>query len=403
MNVTVTVGAQDYSVVTLDGVSITWGRQDLSAPPAPSTCTVTLLRDDQLTAPIEPDLFTIGSELTVTVTPQRSAVHGVILEDWITDTYLDPDTQPAMTRFSGRVTDVTVTRDTVELVAVSRLLSSLARLDTEFPAAPGPVELVAAVGDALTHVAGELAPVTVTLGPPTVFTVDPDASGPVNAATYVQDLAGVIPGGAVWESPDGLELRYTVGNRATNDPLVSIRADEVGEEWTLTKTVGDRRNVVTVEWLSGTVVAEDATDIAVHGRYPLELAAPLDNATDATTVGRLQLVAGTNPSWRLDSLNVPLAALAPWRQAQLVAGLVPDVMLEVPELVDGVQVFYFLEGWDEILGPQRWDLTLYLSDANLTRPPQPWDDAAAYGTWDEMVPSGLTWDDLLTTWITPVI
>ena len=374
MTTTVTIAGTPVAALVLDGVTISHGRQDLAGPVGPSTATVTILRDSPLGV-WDANTVRVGDLVTITRTPPG---------------------QTSTTRFRGRVTDVTAGRDVATVVAVSNPLSQLGRLTISTAGQSGNVSTV--IASVLAAALAQLPdPVTVNTAPGAVtVTVPPQTN--VTAAAWLAELAAQEPAGTIAETVDGTGLVYRPLDRSTNTPAITFTGNELGQDWNLSKSVADRANTVTVDWTAGTITVDDPADIAAFGRYAAELDLWIDDVIDATRSARLRLTYGTNLVWQLDGATVPAATLTAARQAQIAAAVRVGALVEIPELIPGAQRRYFVEGWDELHGPARWDLTLYLSDAGLSRPPQTWDDAPPALTWST-VPAGLTWDDLLTTWI----
>jgi hypothetical protein len=365
---TVTLDGVPVEALVLQGVQITYGRQDVVSQPEATSCSLTLLYDSSL-GTLDVETLRIGAPVEV---------------------YMDVDL-----RFAGTVTDVQVDRNVAQLVAVSPVLARLGRYTAPtVPAASGTTGT--AMGTAWpTFQAAYATPPTLDASSGTV-TVDVDPATEENAAGWLAAVVGSEPAGVLFERISTGELVF----RGTEDrrdltPLLELDGTTTSADWSVSRRVAEKINTVAVEWTGGTVELADAADVAAAGVYEETISTLIDNELDATTRARLTLRNRTDPDWQLDALRI---AVSTWPgidpPSTWIGPLEIGRVVVLPELLPGFQTRYFVEGYTERIGRDLWELELYLSDVTLTRPADRWIDVALGVTWAGMNQT-LTWDDVL--------
>lgn len=372
-SVTVTAWpATDVSTATLNRVSVTYGAQDLTAQPDPSTCSLELLYDSTL-GTLDLENFPLGQRLIVTVTPAGYS---------------------GRVRFIGKITDAVVDRDVLLLTLVSEPLQKLARQTITLDA------YAATLTDEALNIAGHAIPdllnIIATGG--TVSVSSPAIDG-VNALTYCQTIASNEPAGRLFEYPWTNDFAYFRGQDARDDvtPDLTLASSEILDDWSIRRSVVQLCNRAVVVDANGIeTVVENYAHQLEFGVYEIRLETSLSSTTDAEILATKTVTAGVNPAWILSGIRIPLGTLSAARQDEIVPLLVVGTVVEIPELYPGAQTVYFLEGYDETVGRGFWDVTLYLSDISASWNPQQWDDLAALLTWSA-VPASTTWNDLATS------
>lgn len=364
--VTVTLDGNPAEELTLQGVEISYGRQDVTAQPEATTCSMSLLYESSLGS-LDPDTLRIGTPLEVYVGTER--------------------------RFAGVVTDVEVDRNTAQLVAVSPVLSRLGRYTAPtVPATTGTTGTALAAGwNAFQNAYSTPPALDASTG---TVTVDVDAQSDVGPLEWLAPVIASEPAGVLFERISTGEIVFRDSDdRRTIVPAYTFTGDTTSIGWRFARRIAEKVNTVSVTWTGGTVDLDDATDVAAAGVYQTSLETVIDNETDATTAARFILRNQTVPGWQLDALPVGVAVLDSLDQAALAALEVGSVV-EIPEILPGFQTLYFVEGYTERIGRDLWELELYLSDVSLSRPADRWVDVGAGVTWAGMNQT-LTWDDVL--------
>lgn len=389
MSWTVDIAGTDYSDSVIDNITVYWGREDLYRQPNPATCTISIVRvTSDIT--IDPQLFDIDQPVTVYTNIDA------------TDHY----------RFYGYITDITVNFYTIDLVAVSpaaRLASYAPYVDLTPAFDPGPI------WDFSQYPTGykleTLIPdfpgnpqITADTGESSVgFWYD--QPGIVNYWNAVQAIVageqfGVLVddmtlGGAPW-----WQMRFTdaTARRQTN-PTLTFTGNEIIRDWTLTKQVGDKVNYLTVSlpahpdgwWPENNTNFDqpsDSTDI----QYTGDLNPTYSNPETVATLASGIIGLWRTPTYRLRRISIPMSALDETRQAAILTNVRMSELVRLPEIVPGLPTDYFIEGCQDQFVEGRYVLTLFLSDATLSHPPDRWEDADPTLEWGQ-VSASLTWGD----------
>jgi hypothetical protein len=363
--------------------SIRHGRDDPTSQPAADSATLELVG-------ALPAAAVIGAGVTV------RGVH--------------PITAAAYDRFAGRITDVSIGWDSVDiptatLIAVGELADMGRRVIGD---APYPAELDGTrVNRAIVAAGVATDPIRSDPGYLTVLARDVDAA----PALTVAGDAAYDGAGFVWQATDGAVLYADAMHRRAPDIALELVACDLPLTLAWSQTLEGLANDVAVRYgvpPSGgeqpEVRGADPSSIAAYGTHAASLTTRIANVSDATERLNLILARQAAPAWVLSRLAFELQSPA------VDAALTSDLLgLEVHDLlnVTGMpagapmpSAFVFVEGWVETLEAGRWALELIVSDYCRTAPAPTWDDADPLWTWDTLAPS-LTWDAI--TCLPPVL
>jgi hypothetical protein len=353
---------------TLQGVSINYGRTDLSSSPAPMSCSLSILWDSSL-GTLDPDLFLIGNGIGIA-----------------NDTGW---------RFQGEMTDVSVNKDVISITAVSRPLSRLSRLTLDFTGLSSSSGVV--LGSALSTIELAIGYIVKSVSIGTVGVTAPTSTA-ANALDYLQQIADSEPSGVLSDDRNA-RLWFTDANdRRTTTPAATLLASEISNAWTAERRVSSKANRARVGWTGGTVQYDDTADQATYGVYEDSVTTLINNSSDATILATRMVKNQTVPDWQLSELTLELSTLSAARQLALTTAFQISNLIEIPTLFAGLQTKYFVEGYSERIGQTSWSITLYLSDITLTRPADRWIDVPVAEQWNTLAPA-LTWDQ---AWKEPV-
>lgn len=397
----VTVGGVSYSDKALEGLSITYGRQDTNEQARAGYCRVSLIAAGDSALPIS-----LLQPVTVDVLNTAGTAY--------------------VRLFTGTVSDLSkrleATGDAPTIVSYElTAVSGLARL---IAATAGGAGLAAELdGNRVRSiVSGALDTLTWQTYPSNVTWAN--ASGTWNNVSGiieqidagVYELAAYTGGeanayelivqaassglGQLYETTDG-RIGYAEATRRVTDAVagyVEIPADYVLVDGIALETnSGDVLNAVTVNYASGSEYAEDVTSIGKYGLQASSVDTQLSNATDAQARAVREVELHREPRESLTELSIPV-------HLDGISGTLRDALLEVsmglPVKVPGVPAAMlptgtftgFVEGWSWRLGEYALDLTLTVSDYALTAVSMRWLDVAPAETWATLNPS-LTWSN----------
>jgi hypothetical protein len=378
----VAFGPTSYSGTVLDNVVITAGRTDTSSQPAPATCTVTLL----------PHLFTGTQQL-----PALGTV--------LTVTYTTAPSSTTHTVFTGRVADITVTKTSCTVTAVSSGLGALAQVTLQ--------ETWGMLADPVTERARQIyycyedenpgrLPTLDTLGTGSVTLAATDYGKGSRALEVLQGIATQEPGAVLFEQGDGsvwLSAARWRRSNASAAPQWTLTDAAVVDDWSATRTIASRVNRATVDYALGTTTYSDGIDRLFFGLYDTQLSTVIATEADAQLAARQLVTFGTNPRWTLDALRVDMTAWDNGTQARAflsTARVGETVAFTTPPWVE-LPSYMFLEGWQVTLTARTLFADLYLSDPELSRWPQAWNEVPTARKWNSSQLAGLTWNSLLKT------
>jgi len=370
-------------VGALEGVTINYGRPDVTSQPNASTASVTILKDSTL-GNFDDDLsyFDLGNLVTIEAT-----FSGI-----------------PYTRFQGQITDVTVDEYFITLLAADDLYSALGRFKLT---KTGDVDLTGGriqetLQYALPAAGFPVPPYDVDAG--TVYLYAADATTQ-NALAYLQEVTNSEPSGVFFRDILTGDLRFTDSEARRKqiliDPYQSYSDTEVLDVWSIRKTSQEKINRARISNDINTVTYEDAADITDNGIYEYSFTSLISTSADMLTLARRIVVNRARPDFTYSSLQIELSTMTPARQEGIISTLRIGQLTQLPTFgaFNITALDFFLEGYTERIGQESWGISLNLSDARLTRPPQRWSDIVSGVLWNDAQIDPYTWNDMLREYI----
>jgi hypothetical protein len=370
-------------VGALEGVTINYGRPDVTSQPNASTASVTVLKNSTL-GDFDDDLsyFDLGNIVTIEAT-----FSGI-----------------PYTRFQGQITDVTVDEYFITFLAADDLYSALGRFKLT---KTGDVQTT---GDRIQETLQYALPAAGFPIPPydvdsgTVYLYAADATTQ-NALAYLQEVTNSEPSGVFFRDILTGDLRFTDSEarrqQISLDPYQSYSDTEVLDVWSIRKTSQEKINRARISNDIDTVTYEDATDITDNGIYEYSFNSLLNTDDDMLTLARRIVVNRARPEFTFSAIQIELSTMTLARQEAIISTLRNGQLTQLPTFgafnVDGLD--FFVEGYSERIGQEFWSITLNLSDARLTRPSQRWSDIVSGVLWNAAAIDPYTWNDLLREYI----
>lgn len=365
----------------VDEISIHHGRDDTDTQPDASAATLDLSTDTSVED--WPPSLEIGGFITVTTTIGQSAI----------------------TRFKGRVTDISVGWDDafestphasiMQIIATGPLADLGRRVVGD---APWGQELDGARVSRIMAAAGvTLNPATSDPGTVQILARDVDAQPALDLAQAV----AVDAGGLVWEMRTG-EIRYAdADHRRGTTAALEMDACDVLVTPTWRRTTEGLVNDVSIGYgptpdggEQPRYAADRPDSIKRYGEYGISAATQLAALADATAMGQLLLTRNSSPVWVLGALPVSMADLSPDETTALLSLDMSD-LVRVFGMPSAGSVptsgFLWVEGWSERLAFGIHEYEMVVSGYCRTSPPPRWDDVNPASTWDSM--GAVTWDD----------
>lgn len=361
---------------TLEGVSVTYGRQRVLDTVSPTSCTIEVLTGYTAT----PQL---GDSVSV-----KSNVSG-------TD----------YARFQGFVTSVSIGRYTTSVTCSSLGLGRMATI----PAADYLVSAGTGAGPNINQAlldAGFIGEGIFTTG----FTYDtgdttiiPGYVVPAgNLLAQAQQLAAYDTLGVLWEDQSG-SVYFSDANSRTLTSGTFIPTSSPGiygpcpilDQWTTSASLDGLINAASVTYgrPSRTITIVDGGSVDTWGPFRWDEELPVLDDDDAARRAS-RLVAGfSQPTFQTQPLVLELGLASTTLQAQLLqleVGSYVSWLPGTPAAIPGIPSDCFLEGYTERISQNTHRLDLYLSDARLTQALQTWSAVTPTLTW-AAAPAGLTW------------
>lgn len=380
--VTVTVDLDGVNLSAyVDGyVTIQQGRQDITTPFAPMTCTFTLADISGVPRPALGQVLSVFSTIDATV----------------------------RTRFAGRITDVSYSGEVATVTCVSSTwwaLNACGPAVSAFALAGAPVGQIRDV----VYLLGAVNPQLVGKYPdvPPGFWYGNRAAQSFTSDAFTSKLSEIMqdaPLGLLYEQADG-KLVYTDVVTRSNQAAaaftgLTITGDMILKPVSASMSLQDVQNSVSVTYTTGTTTRSDATSVATYGARPSSVTTQLTDPADADAFGDYLLRAGAVSRYRGNSLTIPLAksgltvaqrnAAAALGPGQLVATPYPRPFSSATRM--------FVEGYTERLAKDDWAMTLYLTDPQIAGAFQTWDSLYAVATqWQNAGAPSTTWSQMLYT------
>ena len=372
------VVAVDGVDITCDvalGVTIRHGGDGLTQP-EPATATLTLIAtDDTLLAKIP-----LNGSITI-------------------DARM-PDTT-LIRRFTGTITDVDMTWDSLALATVRVIAASpAAMLGRVFVGdEPWPLE---DDGARATRILSLTAATVGVVDPGTLDVLARDIDRQP-ALGLLQELA-VDAGGYAWHDRAGQICYADADHRRKIQPSLALSCEHIlmSPQWQ--QNTGSLVNDTTVTYGTATGGGDqpfqraiDQPSIDTYGRVALHQSTQLAAAADAASRAELTITRGAYPSWDLPHIPIDLAvpAIGETLTRALLDLEIHDLfgVIGLPEQGPATQVSLWVEGWDEridaIPGAGSWQIDFRVSDYCRGSPEPTWDGTSAAYTWDTI--PDVTW------------
>lgn len=402
---TVTIDGTDYSSTVLEGATVQVGRTGIDETITPHSTTITLLHRGTT---VDPNVFEIGQETRLTVDKQATAGTHLL--------------------FVGQITDVVITRDTIQIISVSAPIADLGRQDITTTGTTGTVtQAFSTLYGLISSPSYAPAAGFYFLGGTDTVNVPADTG---NAFEILTNVAQSIAEGLINQDAGETVFVTTNADRRTYTADLELADTEVLVDWEVTRRRSQLVNRIEVEWDGGTAVAEDTTSISNFGIVTDNYQTFLDTEADADNYATFELARRTTPAFYLDRITVPahvltpadydtlvlapirqptvptawqdvppattwndLDAATPWETFQLGESTAGAFLIRIPNLFANLPQDYFVEGATYQINRNTLTVDLSISEASLTRPAQRWVDVPGSIPWQN-VDATQTWADL---------
>ena len=402
----INIAGTDYSAHVLDRVSLEVGRTGVDELIQPHAATFYLIHRD--VSAVDPNAFEIGQTVTITVDKQATA--------------------GTHTLFVGQITDLVVTRDTLQIIAVSAPIADLGRQEITTAGTTGTVlEAFDTLYGLIASPSYEPAGGFYALAATDDVTVP---AGTYRASDVLQTVAQSAIEGLLNQNEGDAVFFTTAAERRTYTADLELEDSEVLVNWEVTRRRAQLVNRVEIDYTGGTETAEDATSIAGYGILTKQIETYLDTLSVAQEYATFELARSTVPAFYLDRITVAadtltaadydvlivapirqpteptawddvpasitwndLLAGTPWETFQLGSSTSGAFLLRIPNLFADLPQDYFVEGATYEITRNTVRVDLSISEATLTRPAQRWVDVAGSIVWQN-VDAGQTWADL---------
>lgn len=396
---TVTIDELDYTGDTVGTVTIRRGRDTVYADPVAGYATVQLI--DKTGESLD---IVLGTRLDVTV---------------------EDSTTADVALFSGLVTDVSrqlydpgLTGDPASITQVSAVgpLARMARRQIFASGRPAETDgdrIAAAIADGLAasweETAGTWA--TVATSTATWTSIDPidldlidaglfdlaalPAQGGGRTAYQAASEASFSGEGVLYETGDGFVGWDNADSRGTSPDYLDIagnllRADGITTDTSLTDLV----NRVEVVHDEGVALATEPESIIQFGRYDRRIDTQLANASNAETRAAKFIERHAFPLDNLSAVTIRVDGLPDSTADDLLSIDInkPVFLTDLPDTIGVTQLPGFVEGVEYRIDPYRLEITLNVSDAQLSIGDSRWSQVPATLRWNQ-VDATLTWED----------
>jgi len=411
----VEIDGQALENVTLNGLTITYGRQIVSQQPEPTSILLTLIRDSSL-GTVDVSEIRIGAKLVVNVT--------------ITG-------QTKRTRFFGWVTDVSLNQDTVTVVGVATGIYVLRQLRAVVPEAyiAGTNATAGLVAFAWIAKGRTLLDVDFTAYYWPSWTEEGGAVGyglcsaAISANQLLNSYELVLAAvqsvnGVLWEdlrtadADNQVKVIFAYDDArdaslaSTGIYQVNLTNDEILYVWEAELDLSSFASSITIEY-NGSTITESGGNVSFPDASSVSV-----TDSSASTLGSVSRSFRTNNSYGSGSVGNPTASdiareLLTWtaRPGYVVDVTVPvatfsnsrayDVMMgcfcgnrwDVPSIATGLPTKFYLEGYRETISRHDWLIEARLSDVRNSWYGQPWNNVTPTLEWGQ-VGATVDWLDL---------
>jgi hypothetical protein len=400
-NPTVKINGRDYTDVSVGEISISRGRDTVYAQANPASARVELIDVGALTR------FSVGVPIEISML--FPAIEWELLADsWdgLANTWegIFGDLVPGFIRpvFTGTVSDwdadaIAAQNEPVMRYQVQAVgpLATLNRRNIFFDGRVAENDgeraeaiLTAALGSAVVD------PTIIDDGVFGLAELDADDSG-YSALQLLQEAAASAEG-VIFETPDGRIGYADSARRFNQSEFLEIPFGEVQVGGlSVSSSLGDVTNVVTVEYSGGAITRRDDVSIAQFGEQDTTI------QTDLVSEGAAEAFAGaflqrhSTPSVSLGLLAFNLRNMdRDIREAVLDSNTNRGIVLtDVPRRVGFRNFEGFIEGVEIRMNRFEAELGLLVSDAVLSTGDMRWNVVPPAVTWDTVEPANLVWND----------
>lgn len=226
---------------------------------------------------------------------------------------------------------------------------------------------------------------------------------PTNALTYVQTVAdsgsGFIyetPTGAIGYQDQDARSDYVSANGFVNISKNFILADGISVSTSRNDIINDA--IVTYGSAGNTVQTEELDSISAYGRITTSINTYLKNQTDAQTLADRLVLLNAYPTPLIQGITIQIDA--PTMSSTLLNNLVgvffgmPVSVTDFPALLYPNQFFGYVEGWQWEIDRFTARLTLNVSDLTFSAIPVAWQDVYVGEIWSTIDPA-LQWQNAL--------
>lgn len=287
---------------------------------------------------------------------------------------------------AGKVSDIASDRNTITLTFVDRAIWTITKLATVTLPNGNQADLSAAIAGVVDNY------ITVTdntTGGP--YAVHWTLDETTNLADWTSTMIGDIPSGLGYFS-DKLVLE---DREATPVADLTLTADMIFDDYNIQRGIGDICNSVSIAYHnSGLYTETNATSVAAIGTRHVNVTSYLEDTADAEVLARTFLGRFAPDGWPIVTFRTSASQLGKtgkWVAQNMFPNLVFDATSVNTIPFTGLM---YLEQVEHQLNPDRWNLTLTVSDATYSNLPQSWSDVTATLKWSD-VSAGLRWTDLI--------
>lgn len=399
----VTIGAIEYTNVTLSGVTMTSGRTDIYSQPVAGYCTLTIINLDESAF-----TFQVNDGLTLQI-KDSSGTYIPIFGGTLTDIGIEVSAAGV----AGIATAATLTA-----------LGALARLPKALTAgvltkALDGVQIETILTDLLvnnwTEVPAALQwntyPATVTwenaentgLGE-----IDSGIYELANRSSEITDMYSLVSAlansgfGYLYEDAQG-RISYAGAdhrqNYLANNGYTTISANAASSAGIRTITQsGDVRNDISLTWKSGTVTASDLTSIASFGKLSQSIQTTLEHEVDAESQAARYLSLRSFPRAKFESISFPVTSpeiddATRDKLLNVFMGL-PIKITDLPLNIAGGQFEGYVEGWTWSVGLNSIYLTINVSPIEFSQVAIEWQQVSVAEYWNTLS-NTLTWENAI--------
>jgi hypothetical protein len=373
-NATVTIGGDDFTGESLNGIAIHYGRPSIWEQARAGYCTVEILNTTDVD-----NAFEINEDVVITIEDSNGV---------------------DITVFTGKVTDIsnavvasgevaTVAVQTITAVASFAQMSRVIVGTTNYPKEYD--------DDRINRILTEAGVTIDVVDTPGVYELVERPANPVDAYTLSTYYAGMCFG-YMYETTDG-KVGYANESRRTVDVNANgyLDIDEGYINWrgiNSRKSISDIVNKVILFYKnSDQVTSDDAPSIANYGLIEARIDTELHNMDEAQNIADRYVSLRSNPQTNFSSFNINLdnpnlttAALDDLITIQMGTAIQID---NLPNPISAITYTGFVEGWDLIIDRAQALLTITSSDSTYSVVPIRWQDVDPLTEWLDLDPTAV--------------